>query len=269
MASKRPMRALLSSASSSLRPAQSTKTAIVRTSACAFSSSTPSRAPEYDTQAEDRPRWQRTPARMVAPYRIRPQARGGVHQVNKDPRRLDDAYIRMLGPGGDKVLGEEVKWLAVTHKSFDHGKRGFNDRLAYLGRRIVELQTSQALINSPQENQWPRDSSGAPQPDGFGRKPYLHPALGGLQGLTDEAESAVLSKQRLSQLAERYGLDKVTRWTPKRADDLKSSGLETVMMTSLYAIVGAIALERGGEVANKIVQDKILAPLGFTFATEA
>jgi hypothetical protein len=72
---------------------------------------------------------------MMAPYRIRPQARGGVFKVNEDPKRLDDAYIRMLGPGGDKVLGDEVKWLAVTHKSFDHGRRGFNDRLAYLGRR--------------------------------------------------------------------------------------------------------------------------------------
>jgi hypothetical protein len=26
----------------------------------------------------------------------------------------------------------------------------------------------------------------------------------------------VLNKQRLSQLAEKYGLDKVTRWVPKR-----------------------------------------------------
>jgi dsRNA-specific ribonuclease len=51
-----------------------------------------------------------------------------------------------------------------------------------------------------------------------------------------------------------------------QADDLKGSGQETVLMTSLYAIVGALALERGGEVANKVVQDKILAPLGFTFS---
>jgi large subunit ribosomal protein L15 len=39
-------------------------------------------------------------------------------------------------------------------------------------------------------------------------------------------------------------------------------------MTSLYAIVGAVALEKGGEIANKIVQDKILSPLGFTFSNE-
>jgi large subunit ribosomal protein L15 len=70
---------------------------------------------------------------MQAPFRIRPAAKGGVFKVNEDPKRLDDAYVRMLGPGGDKVLDDEVKWLAVTHKSFDHGRRGFNDRLAYLG----------------------------------------------------------------------------------------------------------------------------------------
>lgn len=85
-----------------------------------------------------------------------------------------------------------------------------------VGRRIVELQTSQALINSPQEHQWPRDADGVPLNDEFGRKPYLHPALNGLEGLTDEAESLVLSKSRLAPIAERYRLDKVTRWTPKR-----------------------------------------------------
>jgi hypothetical protein len=73
---------------------------------------------------------------MMAPFRTRPPAKGGVYKVNEDPKRLDDAYIRMLGNGGDKVLSEEVKWLAVTHKSFDHGKRGFNDRLAYLGMLV-------------------------------------------------------------------------------------------------------------------------------------
>jgi len=43
----------------------------------------------------------------------------------------------MLGEGGEKVLSEEVKWLAVTHKSFDQGRRGFNDRLAFVGGYIA------------------------------------------------------------------------------------------------------------------------------------
>jgi large subunit ribosomal protein L15 len=70
---------------------------------------------------------------MVAPFRTRPLPKGPVFKVNEDPRRLDEAYNKMLGKNGDKVLSDEVKWLAVTHKSFDHGRRGFNDRLAFLG----------------------------------------------------------------------------------------------------------------------------------------
>jgi len=65
---------------------------------------------------------------------------------------------------------------------------------------------------------------GNPQTDEFGRKPFLHPALNGLQGLTDEAESLVLGKSRLAPIAERYGLDKVTRWKPRRVC-IKRSGL--------------------------------------------
>lgn len=68
----------------------------------------------------------------MAPVRTRPKPAHD-YLVNEDPRKLDQAYIRMLGHGGDKILTEETKWLAVTHKSFDHGRRGFNDRLAFLG----------------------------------------------------------------------------------------------------------------------------------------
>ena len=69
---------------------------------------------------------------MTAPFRSRP-APYGHFRVNNDSRKLDQLYERVLGQGGDKALTEEVKWLAVTHKSFDHGRRGYNDRLAYLG----------------------------------------------------------------------------------------------------------------------------------------
>lgn len=74
---------------------------------------------------------------MVAPVRSRPKPVDNDYRVNEDPRRLDQVYVRMLGNGGDKVLSEETKWLAVTHKSFDHGRRGFNDRLAFLGASFM------------------------------------------------------------------------------------------------------------------------------------
>ena len=76
---------------------------------------------------------------MKAPVSHRPRSSGGRHEVNKDPRRLDEMYISLLGRGGEAMLSEETKWLAVTHKSFDHGRRGFNDRLAFLGRSTKNI----------------------------------------------------------------------------------------------------------------------------------
>ncbi|KAF2742209.1 hypothetical protein M011DRAFT_481909 [Sporormia fimetaria CBS 119925] len=263
MASRRPLRTLISTGPSALRAPQRVRRVIPETSACAFSTSAPTRDPateiQYEAQSQARPRWQQTPARMIAPVRTRPLPKGPQFKVNDSPVKLDEMYNRMLGPDGYKVLSDEVKWLAVTHKSFDHGRRGFNDRLAFLGRRIVSLQASLALINSPQ-------AKTTPEVDEYGRTPYTHPALAGLPGLTSEAKDSVMQIWRLAPIAQRYGLDKVTRWKPRKADDLEASGQNAVLATSLYAIVGAVALERGGEVANKIVQEKILAPMGLTFS---
>lgn len=85
------------------------------------------------TQPHQPPRWRATPVRMKAPFRSKPAVYGNDFPCNEDPDKLDRAYIKTLGNRGDELLAEDVKWLAVTHKSFDHGRRGFNDRLAYLG----------------------------------------------------------------------------------------------------------------------------------------
>ena len=100
---------------------------------------TPSRRSEIDTDPGEsvRPRWQQTPKGMTMPFRVRPKPKNNEWRCNNDPRKLDAMYVRILGDGGDKMLSEEVKWLAVTHKSFDQGRRGFNDRLAYFGVFIL------------------------------------------------------------------------------------------------------------------------------------
>lgn len=67
------------------------------------------------------------------PVRSRPLPNQPVFEVNDKPEVLDEAYNKMLGNGGDQMLPEEIKWLAITHKSFDHARRGNNDRLAFLG----------------------------------------------------------------------------------------------------------------------------------------
>lgn len=89
---------------------------------------------EMEVEPESPPRWSHTPPAMKAPYRASPpKEQVRVLVCNSDPQKLDEVYVRFLGRGGDKLLSDESKWLAVTAKSFDHGRRGFNDRLAFFG----------------------------------------------------------------------------------------------------------------------------------------
>ena len=85
---------------------------------------------EMSSEVQRPPRWQQTPPAMRAPFSLREQK---PFTVNEDPESLDRVYRNILGDEGDKMLADEVKWLAVTHKSFDHGRRGYNDRLAFFG----------------------------------------------------------------------------------------------------------------------------------------
>ncbi|KKK17425.1 hypothetical protein ARAM_005171 [Aspergillus rambellii] len=202
----------------------------------------------------DKPRWSYTPPRAKAPFSLRLNSKRREFPVNSDPKVLDQFYIRMLGEDGDKVLSDEVKWLAVTHKSFDQGRRGFNDRLAFLGKRIVQLQASLALAQSP---------GTAVVADVFGREPFAHPALDGLGNLSTNTRNFLTSKMKLAELAEKYELQTVLRWSPRKPDNLPASGVELVLAHTMYAVIGAISLEKGGQVANKVAQERILAPLGF------
>lgn len=36
------------------------------------------------------------------------------------------------------------------------------------------------------------------------------------------------------------------------------------MATSLYAIIGAIALQKGGDVATRVARERVLKPLGIS-----
>jgi len=157
------------------------------------------------------------------------------------------------------MLTEEVKWLAITHKSFDQGRRGFNDRLAYMGRRILNLQTNLALLHSPTATK----TQSLPDPSDD-RVPFAHPALEGLANLSDVPLGEILTRERLAGFATMIGMAEIVRWIPKDLVHLKASGIEVVLSTALYAIIGAIALQKGGDVAAQVARDKVLKPMGIS-----
>ena len=100
------------------------------------------------------PRWASTPPRMMAPVRSKPPVPNNDFRANTDPLKLDSVYNNFFGRGGDRMLTEEVKWLAVTHKSFDHGRRGFNDRLSFLGMASPPLDFFWVRYKASLTEQW-------------------------------------------------------------------------------------------------------------------
>ncbi|KAJ5716495.1 uncharacterized protein N7483_002740 [Penicillium malachiteum] len=215
----------------------------------------PETAEPPTTQAEQ-PRWSYTPPQAKAPFSLHMHSGRPEFHNNSDPEVLDKFYIRMLGNGGENYLSEETKWLAVTHKSFDQGRRGFNDRLAFLGKRIVQLQASLALAQNP------TPASSSAKVDEFGREPFSHAALDGLRNLSPSTKSFLTDRSKLAELAQKYEMQKVVRWEPRKPNNLMASGLELVLAHTMYAIIGAISLEKGGHIANKVAQERILEPLG-------
>ena len=139
---------------------------------------------------------------------------------------------------------------------------------------IVEFQTSLALIHGM--------TGLKPKvvPDPYDRKPFKHVALAGLGALTQENKMLALYQKRVAELGEDYGIREILRWKPKKvcslakltpvdvlifslqAKDLYASGLPLIAQQAIYAIIGGIAMQRGGQIANEIVKDRILTPLG-------
>lgn len=164
---------------------------------------------------------------MTAPYRSKPPVEGNDFIVNEDPAKLDEVYANVLGNEQQDHLTDEAKWLAVTHKSFDHGRRGFNDRLSLIGRvtlckiksvpeltklsgrTVYELQVSLALV------QGLTGIRPSLQIDQHPRQPFEHQALSGLNVLTEENKRQATDRFRLADLARKYGLHRVIRWKPR------------------------------------------------------
>ncbi|CAZ86303.1 unnamed protein product [Tuber melanosporum] len=184
--------------------------------------------------------------------------------VNDDPARLNEMYTTLLGR--DMGLTDEVKWQAVTHKSFDHGHQPFNEKLAIYGKRVCWLHASLHLLNGP-----PIEDKRVYEPPNFVSsldgtpyrkpEPFLHRDYKSLVSIKDRNIRAILDPGKLATIARLVRLDNVMRWKPKDSDNLHESGQALVATQALYAIVGALALQRGGDIAGGVVRERLLSSI--------
>lgn len=192
----------------------------------------------------------------MAPFSLNPvkDPRRQIWKVNEDPKKLDMMYDQLLGKELTRILPEELKWLAVTHKSYDYGRRGFNTRLAYFGRQIFALEATRSILASPV-------SDAKATPDSYGREPFEHPSLEMVDKLGARQPQDLIGKQQLARLAAEVGLPEVMRWKPRLPENLDASGIEVVLTSTMFAIIGAVSLHAGGAVANRIMRERILRRL--------
>ncbi|KAI1821578.1 RNase III domain-containing protein [Xylaria intraflava] len=224
-------------------------------SPCSRSFATSASRSSEEAPANELPRWSYTPERMKAPFRI------GIRRtpmqtewlVNDDPKKLDNALASFLGQDGDRLLPDELKWLAVTHKSFDQARRGFNDRLGFLGRQICILEAMHSIVVSP-----PNYESIPADPYADRRQPFESPALRSLDNLCERQPMDFFKLEKLSKLAKETGLSSVVRWSPRMPNNPVGSGLHPVMSGAVFAIIGAIALQNGAKVAARVARERVL-----------
>ncbi|KAF8541591.1 ribonuclease-III-like-domain-containing protein, partial [Trichophaea hybrida] len=179
--------------------------------------------------------------------------------VNDDPKVLDAMYAKLFG----KELGlpGDVKWQAVTHKSFDHGRQPFNSKLRFLGKRLLQMQASFHLLSSqPKPTKEPKPSiykslEGAQYKN---PEPFTHEDYQNIDAVTRPNIDAAISEEVLMPIIRRSGLASTMRWKPADDTDLTRSGEAGIAIDCLHAIIGAVALQKGGDVAVQFIRETIL-----------
>lgn len=74
-------------------------------------------------------KYQNVRPQPIAPYGVRVRQ---PYIVNDNPKMLDAMYKDLFG-ADEFGLENGLKWQAVTHKSFDHGRQPYNEKLALMG----------------------------------------------------------------------------------------------------------------------------------------
>ncbi|KAK0609595.1 ribonuclease-III-like-domain-containing protein [Bombardia bombarda] len=220
-------------------------------------SQTPSEK-EPTSERSSKPRWSYTPEGMKGPgfsINVVKDPRRKIWVVNEDPAALDVMYQRLLGTEGNRLLPDEIKWLAITHKSFDFGRRGNNTRLGYFGRQVLAVESTRTILVSTIN-----DLNG-PIPDSYGRTPFSHPALTNADKLNEVHPQSLIDREKMASVAVDVGLPSVMRWKPRLPENLEGSGIVAVLNTTMFAIFGAIALQHGSEAAQRLFRDRLLSRL--------
>ncbi|MDD5710487.1 MAG: ribonuclease III [Candidatus Colwellbacteria bacterium] len=127
---------------------------------------------------------------------------------------------------------------ALTHRSYlnEHPKwpHGNNERLEFLGDAVLELAVTEGIYKRlPKEE----------------------------EGRLTVFRAALVNTRALSAVAKEIGLDKMLLLSKGEAKDVNSKGRESISANVVEALIGALYLDRGFEVARGFIERHILSKL--------
>ncbi|HNW55639.1 MAG TPA: ribonuclease III [bacterium] len=139
---------------------------------------------------------------------------------------------------GIDFKNERLLMQALVHRSYlnEHSDFpvGHNERLEFLGDAVLELIVTEYLFLS-----YPEKTEGE---------------------LTDWRASLVNAKT-LSQIAKEIELDKYLFLSKGEAKETASKGRQYILADAMEALIGAIYLDQGSEVAKRVISELVLSKL--------
>ncbi|ODQ80132.1 hypothetical protein BABINDRAFT_161116 [Babjeviella inositovora NRRL Y-12698] len=139
------------------------------------------------------------------------------------------------------ALPDEVVLQVLTHKSFAHGNKPYNDKLAYIGSRFLNnflsiREASTSSTNAHAVNGLNFDVLGSP------------------------IDKSLASPATRYLFAKAHNLNKVLFWAARDAtiDNPHRSGEVKITNDVVCALVGAVLLQKGEAVAQTFIQEKYL-----------
>ncbi|CAN6646358.1 large ribosomal subunit protein mL57 [Trichomonascus vanleenenianus] len=143
--------------------------------------------------------------------------------------------------GEEYTLPDDLILQVLTHKSFAHGKKPFNERLANLGRDFLRLHTFGFAVSHK-----PSASSHAVGEFNFDIEPRILELMS--------------STTVLSQIARQLGVEKSLFWkNPYPTQSPERNGENTVCAKSISAAVAAVLLHHGEAKAHAFVKSRLLS----------
>ncbi|SCU99975.1 LANO_0F04588g1_1 [Lachancea nothofagi CBS 11611] len=150
------------------------------------------------------------------------------------------------------ALSNELILQCLTHKSFAHGSKPYNEKLALLGSQYLKYHAS---VHSLKDSATPLVASAGTQQN---QKP-----INGLNftNLGSQVSKLLIAKKTTAQVIKERQLDSLIFW--KKRDPLQNStynGETAVLASVLNALVGGILITNGPEKTSHYIENEFLNP---------